>query len=358
MVKLHYFNQPINIGDQLAPVIIDWILKKNIIQDRSIGDINLLTIGSILAADFFYQDAVVWGTGIHYVEDAGRLGYDFHRRKLDVRAVRGPITRRALEQVGYLCPHIYGDPAILMPLIYTKRIVEKRKKASVIRQLQQGHLAVPKYVNKIDVETANYKQFIDEILASDRIISSSLHGIILGESYGIPSVFLLENETHEIIKYFDWYYSTGRKNIKIAHSIEEAMSLTPMKLPDISYMQSNLLKAFPYDIYQSEYSYQKKKEIVLFGMGRCYKDTINLIQSKVEVRYVCDNDSSKWGSCYNGLMCIPPEQLNRMKNVYVVITVENEKYSKQIEKQIEKQNILYHETVFQWIRHLNYGAFL
>lgn len=358
MVKLQYFYKPINIGDQLAPVIINWILKKNTIQDKSTKDINFLAIGSILAADFFYQDATVWGTGIHYIEDAGRLGHDSHRRKLDVRAVRGPITRRALEQAGYLCPHIYGDPAILMPLIYNKRIVKKRTKASVIRQLQYRNLDVPKYVNKIDVKTTNYRQFIDEIIASDRIISSSLHGIILGESYGIPSVFLLENETQEIIKYFDWYYSTGRKNIKIAHSIEEAMSLTPMQLPDIRNMQDKLLKAFPCDIYQPEYSYHKKKEIVLFGMGSCYKNTISLIQSKVKVRYICDNDSSKWGKYCDGIMCISPERLKGMEDIYVVITVGDEKYSKQIEKQVEKYDVMYHENVVQWIRHMNYDAFL
>ena len=44
----------------------------------------------------------------------------------------------------------------------------------------------------IDVKTSDYRKFITEICQSKLIISSSLHGIILAESYGIPAIFLNE----------------------------------------------------------------------------------------------------------------------------------------------------------------------
>ena len=81
------------------------------------------------------------------------------------------------------------------------------------------------------------------------VISSSLHGIILAESYGIPAIFLGQNMEYEIIKFYDWYYSTGRKNVVIANSLDDALQMTPMALPQLEEMQKNLMMAFPNDLW-------------------------------------------------------------------------------------------------------------
>lgn len=81
------------------------------------------------------------------------------------------------------------------------------------------------------------------------IISSSLHGIILAESYGVPAIFINEDMNDELFKFYDWYFSTGRKNVVMATSISEALNITPMELPDLAEMRNNLLKCFPYDLF-------------------------------------------------------------------------------------------------------------
>ena len=53
----------------------------------------------------------------------------------------------------------------------------------------------------------------------------------------------------EIIKYFDWYYSTGRYNIKIASSLDEALSMEPMEIPDLELMRKSLIDSFPVDLW-------------------------------------------------------------------------------------------------------------
>lgn len=55
---------------------------------------------------------------------------------------------------------------------------------------------------------------------------------------------------NEILKFFDWYLSTGRSNIKIAKSVDEAVHLNPMELPNLSQMQKNIMRAFPYDLWE------------------------------------------------------------------------------------------------------------
>ena len=54
----------------------------------------------------------------------------------------------------------------------------------------------------------------------------------------------------EIIKYYDWYYSTGRRTVVAAQTVGEAMSYTPMALPDLSVMQKELMERFPYDLWE------------------------------------------------------------------------------------------------------------
>ena len=51
-------------------------------------------------------------------------------------------------------------------------------------------------------------------------------------------------------KYYDYYYSTGRKDIKIAESFEEALTMEPLPLPDLSKMRQDLFDTFPYDLWE------------------------------------------------------------------------------------------------------------
>ena len=101
----------------------------------------------------------------------------------------------------------------------------------------------------IDPKTSDYKYFIDEIVKSKRVISSSLHGIILAEAYGIPTVFLNWGLDDQPIKFRDWYMSTGRETV-FANSMEEAVEAEPMPLPDLSGIQDAIMKTFPYDLWE------------------------------------------------------------------------------------------------------------
>lgn len=136
-------------------------------------------------------------------------------------------------------------------MVYQPKSNPKDNTIGVIRHFKSVDSEVSDQLKKIDTRTTDYKNFIDQICNCSKVISSSLHGIILAESYGIPAVFLQENMDNELIKFYDWYYSTNRKNIKIAYSIEEAIEMQPMALPDLESMRKNLLEAFPYDLWEN-----------------------------------------------------------------------------------------------------------
>lgn len=248
-VNLEYFDSELNLGDVLSPIICKWMLEREGIPvDKKVKHTrHLMAVGSILGGNGFF-DATVWGSGIKSFYQISSLGKRKYFQKLDIRAVRGPLTREALLACGYQCPMVFGDPAVLMPLIYEP---ENRtpKGVGVILHFKQK-MQIPQSLKTIDISTDDYKLFIDQLCSCEKIISSSLHGIILAETYGIPAIFLGAGRSSELFKYYDWYFSTGRKNVRFAHSLEEAIEMKAMELPDISKMQENILNAFPYDLWE------------------------------------------------------------------------------------------------------------
>lgn len=245
-VTLEWWDGDTNVGDGLAPVIYEWMLEKRGHNPNSkTKTAHLMTVGSLIgAADF---DATVWGAGIMNAKNIAGLIRRAAYVNLDIRAVRGPITRELLLKTGYQCPEVYGDPAILMPYIYNPS-VEKKYKVSLILH----HLSRSKEMEEfhmIDVASFDYKKFIDEIVASEMVISSSLHGIIVAETYGVPALFLNNGVWDQSIKYLDWYYSTGRYNVKMISSVEEIEHVMPMKLPELDFMRRQIQECFPYDLW-------------------------------------------------------------------------------------------------------------
>lgn len=243
-VNLHWWKIPgiqQNVGDMLSPVVTEFLLEKNDISrsDPSLETRHFYAIGSVI--DGGYQDAVVWGSGLL----RGKDRYWWRSlRKLDIRAVRGPLTRQALLKNGFSCPEIYGDPAILMPLIYCPSDVQKQYAFRVVPHMVYGTA----YPNALAPCTESWKGFIDGLIQSELVISSSLHGIILAEAYGIPAILLNDHDMN-LFKYRDYYFSTGRYEFPIARSVEDALAMAPPSLPNSEPLQRALLESFPVDLW-------------------------------------------------------------------------------------------------------------
>ncbi len=250
MVNLHWWKvglgettESYNIGDYLSYVVVEWMKSRNNINSvRAAGEKikHLYVIGSIISGG--YQDATVWGSGL-IRENKAYWWRNF--RKLDIRAVRGLLTRQTLIENGYDCPDVYGDPAILMPLIYQPSNINKISRYVVVSHYSQYKGGE----NEITTQTKDYKRFIDSLVTAELVVSDSLHGIILAESYGVPAIWLCSDL--DTFKYSDYYKSTGRDHVQAAGSIEEALRMTPPPLPDLDTLREGLIRAFPIDLYQS-----------------------------------------------------------------------------------------------------------
>lgn len=249
-VILEWWHKRENIGDALSPLIVEWIKKRLKLGEPAHPKkrIHLMAVGSLIGMQDF--DSVIWGSGIHCLDTVSKLNAHASYVRYDIRAVRGPVTAFLLRSAGYSCPGIFGDPAVLMPLIYESPVKEKKYPVSLIRHLDSTGEDPRAGIHEINVSSGDIRTFIDEIAASDKVISSSLHGIILAESYGVPAVYLAEGTENQRMKYYDWYFSTGRYSVVAAGSVEEALTVRPMKLPELGAMRDALIRSFPSDLYK------------------------------------------------------------------------------------------------------------
>lgn len=243
-----------NVGDYLSVEIVKYMCQLNKLDmNKKVGKVkHLYAIGSILLG---YQDATIWGSGFGYDISNNifrKIDAFIHRhyQEIDIRAVRGPETRRILLQMGIECPETYGDPAVLMPRIY-KKVVSYQEEYIIIPHYSK--LGSYKGVDHVvGTFTTDYRKFIDKITSAKRVISASLHGLILAEAYGIPAIMLRDTPSSDITKYKDWYYFTGRTDFDIADSVEEAinMEVHPLSLDVIRNMQERLIASFPEDLWE------------------------------------------------------------------------------------------------------------
>ena len=228
-----------NVGDLLSPILLDYLLKEKNISVWSLKTYRLALIGSII--QFIGAKTIVFGSG--FLDNKSIDVFSKKRPSLLIKAVRGPLTAEALRKLNYKVSPVYGDPAILMPLFYKKNNLDKKYDYIIIPHFSK--LSKYEGQNVISTLTNDWKKFIDLICESKFVISASLHGIILAETYGIPAIMLLDTETEDLFKYKDYYYSTGRKEFPIANNIEEALSYRDkIEIPNLDLLRKNLYNAF------------------------------------------------------------------------------------------------------------------
>ncbi|MDE3045693.1 MAG: polysaccharide pyruvyl transferase family protein [Verrucomicrobiota bacterium] len=255
-LPLYYWNESlkqtepyVNFGDYLSLKLVERIVNQPVYAfpknpPRKVK--KLLAVGSILV--FAYDNDVIWGSGING-KTLTKQHYRFNH--LDVRAVRGPLTRQFLmENFNIPCPEVYGDPALLFPYFFPEfqRKENPSREYIIIPNCFERSL-FPKENPNVVHPTEPWNEVIEKILDSKFVISSSLHGIIIAEAYGIPARLLRPpNTPNHLFKYQDYYSGTKRPNFRYAISVEEALLMGGE--PPFECDLQKLYEAFPFDYWE------------------------------------------------------------------------------------------------------------
>lgn len=166
-----------NVGDALMPLLVEKLIKRGVVYNRR-GP-RLLLGGSIL--NWGDERCVAWGPGI---ADASHEV----NPKMRITAVRGPLSRERALACGAVVPEVYGDPALLLPRVFPRMIGAARAVGLVPHFI---HYEMMKRLYGDACYIVDVTQPLEAVLAAlwscETVISTSLHGLILADAYGIPS---------------------------------------------------------------------------------------------------------------------------------------------------------------------------
>lgn len=203
MNTVYWGDVPNNFGDVLTgPLLKHYGVPFIHTNNHEMG--NMFVIGSIAR---LAKRATVLGSGI--IRKTEQLDpnntYYF---------VRGPLTRQRVLDCGGECPEIYGDAALLLPRFCPP--VEKKHKIGFVPHYENQDISTMNMARAegwhfIDVVNNNPLRVAKEISSCDKIVATSLHGIIAAHAYGIPAKHITKGKKlhGDGSKFKDYYASVG-----------------------------------------------------------------------------------------------------------------------------------------------------
>lgn len=238
-----------NFGDEVTKDIIGNIFGYRY-QLTDIDNCELVAAGSILeiVRDRLGDNNIkVWGSGMMWAHG------EVASKNVDVRALRGYVTSA---RYGLKCAT--GDPGILANVVYGKSKHKLRKIGLVAHYIDMDLPIVQKIIEDDRFILINPlgspRQVAKDISACKAIASSSLHGLIFADSYGIPNmhVELSDRVAGGGYKFRDYYSGVGRQYLKLRSRdllkddiLERIIENYDLPRDTLSIKRS-LVKAFPY----------------------------------------------------------------------------------------------------------------
>lgn len=191
-----------NFGDTLSLPLLRHFAAGPVRRAEKTDTGKVVAVGSVM--HYIRPGDVVWGTGVQ--EDRR-----YSAAQTRFVAVRGPISRAAIDNATV--PRVYGDPGMLLPLVYDP-VVEVRYDVGVVPHYLDAQLSRQRHPDALHISVErDWRHVVRQIKSCRQIIATSLHGVIVAEAYGLPVVWhgsYSRNLVSVNLKFQDYFLGTGR----------------------------------------------------------------------------------------------------------------------------------------------------
>ncbi|MCC3265450.1 polysaccharide pyruvyl transferase family protein [Arthrobacter gengyunqii] len=261
--NLLWWDERTNFGDAVGPWLVRELTGLRPVNGwrRQLDVPPMVTVGS--TAGWLEQDGTqVWGAGLMRPLEPAAAQRLAGLRGIRIHAVRGELTAAELRsQVGWTVPEVYGDPALLLPrFLPVPDGQPSQGKVALVPHLDHRGLftdaddSQDSGVHVVDARQG-MEQVVREIAGSRACISSSLHGIIVAQAYGVPWVWVRISDAviaGDTFKFRDFFTTVEDSSVsRVDVTAAQARALDPVRLarsaalPRLRISLDALLDAFP-----------------------------------------------------------------------------------------------------------------
>ncbi len=191
-----------NFGDDLNPALWSVLLNRPVrLATRRFkgGQPHLLGIGSIL--ETATEHSIVCGSGFLCPDPPRSI------RPSRLIAVRGQLTADRLATA----PECLGDPAVLVDRVFPQSRQVGHEVGLIPHFSQINHFRRFSDTGAFLIDPAwSPSRVLAAICSCERIISQSLHGLIIADAYGIPNAWVAPSDSMKggDFKFRDYYSTT------------------------------------------------------------------------------------------------------------------------------------------------------
>jgi pyruvyltransferase len=273
-----------NFGDELSHVLVNTLLDKKqcklLHNNRIHSTHNLVALGSYLHGS--KNNDYIWGTGI-------LDNFKHHIKNLHISSIRGRKTYQKLkkEHPQLYVPEKFGDPALIMPHLYQPKINPKYHNKIVIipnhskYKLYEERVKFAKQQDKtneyilLDPVHNTIETVIDALYSSKFIISSSLHGLILGDAYGKDNIWFDDKLEYGDFKYLDYYSSIGIDEPLKINNILDWTTYDKTLMKKIMITPKQIYDTFPFEKHDFSslnncLSFKKDSNVPIFNFNKLF----------------------------------------------------------------------------------------
>ncbi|GAB4460999.1 MAG: hypothetical protein OHK0037_09250 [Elainellaceae cyanobacterium] len=278
-----------NLGDALSPVIVSALSGLPIVHQRFDSPSERLASVGTIGHGLKNGSVHLWGTGI----DGKRHPYHRHltyyerpeNTEFTIHALRGPFSAQVFEKQGIPVSDVYGDPVMLLPgimapatekthelgiVVHISELRELKDGADVRNDLGRYYIpedlrgSVKIITTLTDANLTALEDRVREMTACKRILSTSLHGLVIAETYGIPCAYfrpfgrgplqvdLMDEQVFLDHRVRDYYSGMGLKTLRIfcrerkrPTNWERAIAAIDRIWQPVEWSPQRLLETFP-----------------------------------------------------------------------------------------------------------------
>jgi len=210
--KVYWWNGKINFGDILNQYILEKIMGYDLcwVDIRYFKAPHLIMIGSIAHRANKYS--YILGSGYITKDPTNRISKETFMIRGE-KSLALLLTDKAKEKI------LLADPGLFVSEFYHPNIEKKYKLGIIPHYVDYEFFKTTideKNVLIIDLENNNIEATLRLILSCENIISTSLHGLIISDSYQIPNLWLVKNNKPKYwnFKFQDYYSSLNINKIE------------------------------------------------------------------------------------------------------------------------------------------------